>query len=216
MKPGAIFDMDGTLLDTERLYQESWEVLAGEFGIEHNPAFPLAVCGSNGDNMVRIIRSYYPEIDAEAFMNACYARVAGLVEHGAPKKPGAEEILRWMHERGVKLAVASSNTHAQIVKNLSRAGLLEYFDAIAGGDEVAHSKPDPDIFQLAAQRLDCAPDDCYVFEDGINGIRAAAAAGCVTVMIPDLTPPDDEIRALCAGVCGSLLEAKQQITDGVL
>ena len=153
MKPGAIFDMDGTLLDTERLYQESWEVLAGEFGIEHNPAFPLAVCGSNGDNMVRIIRSYYPEIDAEAFMNACYARVAGLVEHGAPKKPGAEEILRWMHERGVKIAVASSNTHAQIVKNLSRAGLLEYFDAIAGGDEVAHSKPDPDIFQLAAQRL---------------------------------------------------------------
>ena len=105
MKPGAIFDMDGTLLDTERLYQESWEVLAGEFGVTHNPAFPLAVCGSNGDNMVRIIRSYYPEIDAEAFMNACYARVAGLVEHGVPKKPGAEDILRWMRGCGIKLAV---------------------------------------------------------------------------------------------------------------
>lgn len=208
MKHGAIFDMDGTLFDTERLYRDSWMALAEEFGQIPNPDFPKAVCGSSGTNMRNIIHTYYPKIDAERFMQCCIARVAQMVETEVPYKPGVKEILSYLRDQGIKIAVASSNSHAQIEKNLRLAGIREYFDAIAGGDEVENSKPAPDIFLLAAGRLGCAPEECYVFEDGTNGLRAGAAAGCTTIMIPDLTPPTEELRAICDGVYDSLLAAR--------
>lgn len=207
MKKGAIFDMDGTLLDTERLYQESWIYLAKEYGQVPNPDFPLAVCGSNGAEMISIIQKYYPEVDARQFMKDCYARVAQLVENGAPIKNGAHEMLTFLKEKGMRLAVASSNTHGQIEKNLEKAGLLHYFDALVGGDEVENGKPYPDIFQLAAKQIACAPEECYAFEDGMNGIRAASAAGCSTIMVVDLTPLNEEAEAICTGIYDSLLEA---------
>ncbi|MGN1015107.1 MAG: HAD family hydrolase [Butyricicoccus sp.] len=216
MKHGAIFDMDGTLFDTERLYQDSWMALAEEFGQIPNPDFPRAVCGSNGENMLAIIRTYYPAIDAERFRQCCIDRVARQVETAVPQKPGAREILSYLRSRGIKLAVASSNACAQIEKNLRLAGIREYFDVIAGGDEVVNSKPAPDIFLLAAERLGCAPEDCYVFEDGTNGLRAGAAAGCTTIMIPDLTPPTEELRQICAGVYDSLLDVRAAMQQGLL
>ena len=216
MKHGAIFDMDGTLLDTERLYQNTWVELAKEFGQTPEPAFPRAVCGSSGEHMLEIIRTYYPDVDAQRFMDSCYARVAQAVETSIPKKPGMEEILSYLRGHGVKLAVASSNAHIQIEKNLRLAGVLDYFDAVVGGDEVENSKPAPDIFLLAAQRIGCAPEDCYVFEDGSNGIHAGAAAGCATVMIPDLTPPTEELRAVCTAVCESLSAVRIAIETGEL
>lgn len=216
MKHGAIFDMDGTLLDTERLYQDTWIQLAAEFGQTPDPDFPRAVCGSSGEHMLEIIRAHYPAVDAQRFMESCYARVAQAVETAVPVKPGAEELLAYLRGQGVKLAVASSNTHVQIEKNLRLAGFLHYFDAIAGGDEVQNSKPAPDIFLLAAQRIGCAPEDCYVFEDGANGIYAGAAAGCTTVMIPDLTPPSDALRAVCAAVYANFAEARAALQRGAL
>ncbi len=216
MKQGAIFDMDGTLLDTERLYQESWKYLAGQYGQKHNPAFPLAVCGSNGETMVDIIGEYYPEINAEQFMNDCFARVAYLVETQVPIKDGAREILSYLKEKGVKIAVASSNSHAQIEKNMRLAGLLEYFDAVVGGDEVVHSKPAPDIVLLAAEQIGCEPKECYVFEDGANGIHAGAAAGCATVMVVDLTYPTEEIRRLCVGVYDNLSDVQRALEQETL
>lgn len=211
MKKGAIFDMDGTLLDTERLYQESWMHLAKQYGQVHNPEFPLAVCGSNGAEMISIIQRYYPNVDAERFRQDCYARVAQIVENGAPIKNGAHEILSFLRKNGMKLAVASSNTHEQIEKNLEKVGMLHYFDALVGGDEVVNGKPNPDIFQLAAQQISCTPEECYVFEDGMNGIRASSAAGCSTIMIVDMTPPNEETEQICTGIYNSLSEALEGI-----
>lgn len=216
MKHGAIFDMDGTLLDTECLYQNTWVQLAQEFGQTPNPDFPRAVCGSSGEHMLEIIHAYYPTVDARRFMNSCYARVAQIIETSIPKKPGMEEILCYLRDQGVKLAVASSSSHAQIEKNLRLTGVLDYFDAVIGGDEVENSKPAPDIFLLAAQRIGCTPENCYVFEDGTNGILAGAAAGCATVMIPDLTPPTDELRSVCTAVYESLSAAREAIECGQL
>ena len=217
MRLGAIFDMDGLLLDTERLYQESWIFLAGAFGQTPAPEFPSAVSGSNGEGMLAIIRHYYPKVDAQAFMNACIRRVDGILDaSGAPVKTGVREILTFFRDRGVKIAVASSSARARIEANLRQTELLPFFDAVASGQEVLRGKPEPDIFLLAAERIGVPPEDCFVFEDSPNGIRAASAAGCTPVMIPDMTPATPELEALSAAVCASLLEARDRIAAGTL
>ena len=214
MKKGAIFDMDGLLYDTERLYQESWAALAETFGLTHNPAFPPAVAGTGGRRMRQIIREYYPEVDAEAFIQSCVDRVNNILEEGVPEKPGVREILSYFRENGVRMAVASSSRMDNIRHHLRSAGIEGYFDAIASGQEVERSKPEPDIFLLAARRLELPPEDCYVFEDSVNGVCAGIAAGCAAVMIPDMTPPPAGLQAW--GICASLTEARRLIAEGRL
>ena len=131
-----------------------------------------------------------------------------------PEKPGIHEMLSFMKENGVRIAVASSSPMETIQSNLERTGILSFFDVITSGQEVEKGKPEPDIFLLAAQRLELEPEDCYVFEDGSNGIHAGAAAGCATVMIPDLTEPNEELKNLTAGIYDSLMEAKEAIIRG--
>ena len=133
------------------------------------------------------------------------------LEVQVPVKEGAAELLRYFRQQGVRMAVASSSSRSQIEANLRRSQLLEYFAAIVSGTEVEHGKPEPDIFLLAAEKIGCRPEACYVFEDSENGIRAGAAAGCVTVMVPDLLMPSAEICPHCAMICKSLTEALEII-----
>ena len=216
MKKGAIFDMDGLLFDTERIYRESWEKLAPEFGQEPNPDFPSAVAGTSGERMYQVVYQYYPSIDAEKFISQVTKRVAELVSQSVPEKPGMYELLEYFYKKGTKMAVASSSRQEIVQNNLNKANAVHYFDAVVSGNEVVHSKPAPDIFLLAAKRIGCAPSDCYVFEDGINGARAGIAAGCTTVMVPDLTPPTEDLKANCACICRSLHEVKERVIAGLL
>lgn len=212
---GAIFDMDGLLLDTERLYQESWVETAKQFGQTPDPAFPSAVSGTSGEGMRQVIGRYYPAVDARGFQAECIARVEQILdERGAPEKPGAREILEYFRVQGLKTAVASSTGKERILSNLRQTGLEVFFDAVVSGQEAARGKPEPDIFLMAAERIGCAPGDCYVFEDSLNGVRAGMAAGCVTVMVPDLVSPPEGLEA--SGICASLKEAKELIGKGLL
>lgn len=199
MLKGAIFDMDGLMFDTERLYKESLEVLIGSFGYVYKPEFRLAVAGSSGETMRRIIREYYPGIDADTYMEALHKRVADLIADDVPVKPGLYKILTLFKENGVRTAVASSGYIADIERNLRVTGLTDWFDAVISGldPSVKAGKPAPDIFLYAAQRIGVAPEECYVFEDSLNGIRAGHLSGASTVMIPDTIEPTDEIRKIC-------------------
>lgn len=211
---GAIFDMDGLMFDTEKIYRNVWDHLPVEFGFEACPGLGEAVCGTSGEDLKRIVRAHIPGIDADAFMDAGYDKVHDTVMAVQPdEKPGVHEIIGYLKGRGMKLAVASGSPQEIIELNLKRAGLTELFDAVISGFSVPHGKPAPDIFLESAKRIGCDPKECYVFEDGANGIRAGAAAGCVTVMIPDLTAPDEELRNLCAAVFESLLDAKTAIAE---
>ena len=217
MRHGAIFDMDGTLFDTEKLYRHAWLDVAPEFGEKPNPELPIAASGTNmGNESVQIVRKFYPNIDCEKYIARVLELVEACRERGLELMTGVEEILNFFRDAGVKMAVASAAPVTVIEENLTRKNLRGYFDALVGGNLVEHGKPAPDIFLLAAKKLNLAAEDCYIFEDSFNGIRAAHASGGVTIMIPDTMQPTDEIKNLCAGVFDNLLEARRIISEGQL
>jgi len=216
MKKGAIFDMDGLLFDTETVYRKGWAIIADEFGVDRKPELGKACCGTCGDLTLRLVNEFHPTVDAEAYVRRVIEYVHDEAAKNLPVMEGAREILQYFHEHGVRIATASSSTVEQIEANLIKSGLRDYFDAVVGGDLVVNGKPAPDIFLLSAERIGVSPADCYVFEDGYNGLRGAAAASCAPVMIPDTLPPTDEMRAICTGIYPSLSAALAAVKQGAL
>lgn len=210
---GAIFDMDGLLFDTERLYQQAWEEIAEERGVKLDGDFLREIAGTTGEHTCRIIEQHYHVPNGNDIRKECMRKVKERLSEAVPMKKGVPGILRFFREAGVRTAVASSNGAEQIESNLERAGIREYFSEIVSGMEVERGKPAPDIFLLAAERIGCEPGECFVFEDSENGIRAGHAAGCVTVMVPDLVEASAEILPCCTMVCSDLTEAEQKIRE---
>lgn len=204
---GAIFDLDGLLIDSERLWQKTWYELAAEMGQTLADTFPGDMCGSGGEHTLAVIRAYYHTDDPMAVMRECTERVHRMEEQGVPLKRGVETILRGLRSEGYRIAVASSSPMDMIERNLRANGVREYFDALTSGSEVEHCKPEPDIFLLAAKRLGVPPEECYVFEDSLNGVEAGWRAGCRAVMIPDMVKPTQYARKNCFGIYGDLAEA---------
>ena len=209
----AIFDMDGLLIDSERAIMRAWVAGARELGID------LAE-----DEFVQCVGRARPESDAiligllgghEAFRAAGEKAQALLREGHAggegepvfPLKPGALMLLSALRDAKVPCAVASSSRVAEIRHRLGHVGVLGFFKAIAGGDEVTHGKPDPALYLLAATRLDVPPESCIAFEDSENGARAAQAAGVRVVIVPDLKHPPEDVAARAHGVIDSLADA---------
>lgn len=210
---GAIFDMDGLMFDTENIYQETWNELAAENGVTLGKDFVADICGTSGAHMCRVIEKHYGVADGSMIMEECMKRVRQKLKVYVPKKSGIDRILKAFHDRGVRLAVASSSYPEQIESNLRLAGVREYFDAVVSGKSVEHGKPAPDIFFLAAKQIKCDPETCYVFEDSENGIRAGKAAGCTAIMIPDVLAPSEEIRKIADKIYDSLDEFTEEILE---
>lgn len=205
---GAIFDQDGLLFDTEIIYQRAWVEAARELGVEMPADFPQQFCGLGAPRIRAIVAEAYPQLDFAVYgRRAVDLAWTRQLESVPVKKPGMLEMLSFCRENGIKMAVASSSTRKVVEHNLTAAGVREYFDAITTGDEVTRSKPDPDIFLLAAQKIGIDPRRCVVFEDAFSGIRGAHAAGCKPVLIPDQTQPTEEILGICT-VFGDLAEAR--------
>lgn len=210
---GAIFDMDGLLFDTERIYQQTWQEIAQEKGVELGSDFPKAISGTNGVYMCQVIEHYYHVCDGRDIIEECMKRVREKLSRYVPIKDGVHEILNFFLEKGIRMAVASSSRAEQIESNLKKAGIREYFSEVISGTEVKRGKPEPDIFLLAAERICCEPGECYVFEDSENGIKAGHAAGCITVMVPDLIEASSEILPYCTLVCSDLIQAERKIRE---
>ncbi len=208
----VIFDMDGVLLDSERAYIDAYMRFAS--GYEDIKATTLACIGANGAKTREIFLGKYGE---DFPFDSYYRQVTSFVRsHPVPLKPYAEEILIFLSENHIPIALASSTNSAAVHRMLDTAGLTGYFDRLICGDMVSHSKPHPEIFLAAAQALGIAPASCMVVEDSYNGIRGAAAAGMHPLMVPDIVQPDDEIRALCDGVFPTLYEAQEYFFERIL
>jgi HAD superfamily hydrolase (TIGR01509 family) len=212
---GAIFDMDGLLLDSERLYQQCWRDLAKEHGIILPDSFPMEITGSGADRTRIILRKYFPGADPDALITDCKERVTLLEETDLAPMPGAAELLHYLQEMNWLLAVASSSPRDMVLRNLERTGLSVYFRQVLSGEDIVRGKPFPDIFLLAAERLGVAPQDCLVLEDSPNGLLAARAAGCRPVMVPDQVPPTDELLSFCL-VYPSLTDVMNAVRSGKL
>ncbi len=205
---GAIFDMDGLLFDTEKIFQQTWNEIAEERKIQLSADFAKAISGTSGSHMQSVIEKYYGVADGSTIQHECIMRVAEKLKEHVPKKPGVCEILEFFKANGFRIAVASSSTKKQIENNLEIADIRSYFDAVVSGNEVKNGKPAPDIFLYAAEKIGCKPQDCYVFEDSQNGIRAGFAAGCKAIMIPDMIAPTEEMYRLSYRIYDSLSEAR--------
>ena len=203
---GAIFDMDGLLFDTERVFQQTWQEIAREHDIVLDDRFIKTVSGTSGERLCQVIKDYYHVDNAAMLVEDCMKRVRDKLAVHVPMKDGVLEVLDFFKQKNVKMAVASSSSTTQIEANLKIAGIRDYFAEVVSGTEVSNGKPEPDIFLYAAEKIGCNPKECYVFEDSENGIKAGYAAGCVTVMVPDLIEASEEIIPYCSMVCSSLLD----------
>ena len=188
----VIFDMDGVLIDSERVVLEAFRYAGEKTGVPNAERMAIIGLGLN-DNawMARFTQEFGAEADAvlkysEEYMAHFYATSA------APAKKGALELLRTLRGWDVPAAVASSSSRPAVVSRLEKAALLPYFDAVISGDMIRRSKPEPDIFLEAARRLGCAAKDCFVIEDSPNGLKAGRAAGCHVLFVPDLWRPEQD------------------------
>ena len=205
----VIFDMDGVIFDSERLVIECWETIAKKYNIPDIVEICMRVQGNNREETGKRFREKYGnDFPYEAYKKEVSALFRQLYGGGRlPLKPGVAEILEELKRGDIPLALASS-TRTDIVKlELDEARLLQYFDAVLGGDMVSRSKPEPDIFLAAAEAVGAVPANCYVLEDSFNGIRAAYRAGMHPVMVPDMQQPTEEIRGLAEAVVENLLVA---------
>ena len=217
MIKGVIFDMDGLMFDTERIWATLWKPALATLGLPYKEGLDAAARGSAGDSMRAVLRRFYgPDCDTDAIMDALHAQAETAFQAPPPKKPGLDEILAWLEQRHIPMVVASSSRMASIRHHLDSWGLTHYFKAVISGEQFISSKPDPEIFYRAAEMLGTAPEHTLVLEDSYNGVRAGAAGGFVTVMVPDLLPADDEMRGLYTMECASLNEVLAKLKTGEL
>ena len=202
----VIFDMDGVIFDTERLMLKCWQKACAEYGINDIEKIYPACIGTTSSVTISLFDDYYehryPFSDIQSKASD-YMREH--IDHfGPPVMPFAPELLSQLHEQGFQIALASSTVSELIKKELSKAGLDQYFKTIIGGDMIEHGKPAPDIFLLACRKLGRDPADVYVIEDSENGIRAAHAAGAMPIMVPDMIIPSDEVASMCTQILKNL------------
>lgn len=204
----VVFDMDGLMFDSERIVKYSWNVAGETLGY-----------GAIGENIVHTLglnragrKEYFKKLYGKDFPFETFQELTGKIynrfveEHGVPEKPGLYELVDFLKGHGIKMAVATSASHGHAAEVLTMKKLLERMDAFVSGDMVSHSKPDPEIYQTACQKLGVLPEKALALEDAPNGIRAAYAAGLRPIMIPDLVPCSAEIHPMLAAEYPSLFQ----------
>lgn len=203
----VVFDMDGTLHDTEAIYHASLKQAVEAVGFAVTDAFCHSLIGIPGRECdVMLCAHLGPAFPYDTYNRLYGEYIQRALDASVPVKSGARELLEALSGRGVKLAVATSATRRSAERNLGRSGLLAYFPVVVTRDDVARGKPHPDLFLRAAALLDVPPEECLAVEDSFNGIRAAHGAGMMPVLVPDLLSPTEEIRALCVRIARDLHE----------
>jgi HAD superfamily hydrolase (TIGR01509 family) len=201
----ALFDMDGLLLDTEVIYIEAMQAAAHGLGRKMSLEFCHSMVGVPSHECNLMIEAYYGEdFSLTEFREHFTVHRRRVMEGGIPVKPGVVELLDFLGDRGLPLAVATSAGRATAEHHLGHAGLLDRFTALATRDDVERAKPHPDVYLEAARRLGVAPERCLAFEDSNIGLEAAHAAGAMAFMVPDLLQPLPETRARCVDVLTDL------------
>jgi HAD superfamily hydrolase (TIGR01509 family) len=204
----VIFDMDGLLFDTERVALETYREAAAQLAIAAaTDELFITFVGKNWNATQTLMDEALGGIDAQRMLELWPPIFRDRVQSlGIPQKPGAEDMIEFVRDRGFPVALATSAGGPKARRQLGGAGLLHHFSAIASGDEVPHGKPAPDLYLLAAERLRIHPEACVALEDSEAGVEAASRAGMRVIMVPDLKHPSERIRAMTTHVAASLID----------
>lgn len=205
---GVISDMDGVILDTEKLYVRFWCEAANFYDYPMERSHALSIRSMARPLAIERLKSYFGE-DFDYY--AVHSKRIELMdkyieENGIEAKPGAELLLAYLKENGYRVALATATGYERTKEYLERLGLFKYFDEIVCTAMVECGKPAPDIYLYAAEKLGLRPQECVALEDSQNGIKSASSAGCKTVMVPDLDEPADEIKPLLYDVADGLVD----------
>ena len=210
----VIFDMDGLLIDSERAILDCWRGIAAEQGLPPAEDVWLSMVGLHEAGCAELLNTLLGAEQAGQLTLQCQHRYDLLVESGLPLKPGARELLQDLFDLGIPMAVATSTRGERARIKLARTDIGHYFSHVVTSSDVAHPKPAPDLYLLAAERLGIAPQHCLALEDSEFGVRAASAAGIRVIQIPDLVPATELSRSLAEVV--SSLEGARLILESWL
>ena len=205
-----IFDMDGLMFDTERLAFRHWKEAGKKFNYKIDDEVFKKTIGLNVVKTEEIYRKYYgARFPFEKIKNEKINMTENhILSKGLPLKEGLYELLEYIKEKQLKIALATSTNRnkTEILLNLSNT--KKYFDIITCSNEIINGKPDPEIFLKTSQKINCRSKNCIVLEDSENGIIAAYRAGMLPIMIPDITEPKEEIEAILFKKFNNLKEVK--------
>ena len=205
----VIFDMDGVITDTEKFYNQSWTEAMHECGhpeFTNTDALLFRSC-NHVDGKILLEKLFGCGDDYDR-IHQCSNRIVEeiMAKEGIPLKPGIEEILKYLKEHHIKSVVATATKYKRASARLKQVGLYDSFDTIISASMVPKGKPHPDVYLYACEGIGEQPADCIAVEDSPNGIKSAYAAGCKTVMVPDLSQPDEELQKLLYAKADSLVD----------
>lgn len=192
-----LFDMDGTLFDTEKHYQWAWRKAIADAGYELDASEVLKLRSLGAPYNVAQFQEWFgEEVDYRAIRQERVDLMKDMLAYEIPLKPQVPQTLEKLRQMGYSMAVVTATAQEQAVSNLKLAGLLPFFDHVISASMVKRGKPAPDVYLYACEVLGVQPENCYAVEDSPNGVMSAHAAGCRTIMIPDLSQPDAELSRL--------------------
>ena len=208
---GVLFDLDGVVIDTEKLYTRFWMEAARDLGypMTREQALQLRSLGTllGQQKLEDFFGSgvSYPAVRARRIERM----EAFIAEHGVQEKPGIRELLALLKEKNIPCAITSSSSISVIRRHLGSLGLLEGFTALCSGKDVPRGKPEPDIYLHGAAAIGVAPEHCLAIEDSPAGIESAFRAGCMAVIVPDQDQPNAEVLSRSFAKADSLLDVME-------
>lgn len=208
MLQGALFDMDGLMFDTERIGRDGWQSAARQLGLTISESLIASMRGTGTDACRALFNAAIPggRYDEARALRLRYAEQT-IRREGLPVKPGLTELLGWLRGQGIPAVLATSTRRELAMDYLRMAGVADCFAAAVFGPEVPRPKPAPDVFLAAAAAVGADPAACAVLEDSPNGLKAARAAGCRAIVVPDLTPAPPRAEGLWDACVPTLRDA---------
>lgn len=209
-----IFDMDGVIFDTEMVYLKVWSKVFEKYGYKMTKEIYTSVLGTGRENVKKVfVNNYGSNLPIDDMYKEKDENLAKEIEKGVALKAGAYEILKYLKENDFKIALATSAISKRAFKQLKQANIYKFFDAVVCRDEVEKTKPNPDIFLKAADKLNVNKSECIVIEDSSAGIKAAFNAGMIPIHVIDLKDADSDILEMAYKSFNNLNDVKNELIN---